>query len=493
MFSQLDVVVLSAYGAGLLWIGLRIARRHPSQIDMTLGQRSIPAWAVLCSMTATELSAATFIGVPHAAYVGDWSYAQLAFGALLGKAVVAQWVIPLYHDQRVVTVYGFLENRFGARPQRAAALGFVLGRLLASGTRLFIAALALAALTPIPIEWAIVTCGVLAGAYTWMGGIRAVIQTDVLQSIVLITAAIAVLASLLWHSDQGPASVIAWFSDPERTRIFHTQSLWSLESSRTLGSAVIGAFFLTLAAHATDHDMVQRLLTTRTSRGGSAALLGSALLNFPLTLLFLAIGTGLAHFYADAPGYDISDQARILPLYAFHELPSGLRGLLFAGLFAAAMSSLDSAICALATSWTEDIRKLKRDGSHAARRIRITSACFTALLIACALVMATYHRYLEETVGANAPNLVEFALSAMTIFYGALLGTFGLGILTRTRGSSRSVLLGLLAGALAGLVLFLHPLLTDRILIAWTWWIPCSALLTVIIAGSRPTPRRPHP
>ncbi len=176
--SLLDVIVFIAYAGALLAIGARSLRRNASGDELSLANRSLPTWAVLCSMTATELSAATFIGVPHAAYTGDWSYLQLAVGALAAKAVLARWVIPLYHRLGITTVYGFLSHRFGPQIRRAAALCFVMGRVLASGVRLFIAALALSAATGASLESAIIASGVLAGLYTSIGGIRAVVWTD---------------------------------------------------------------------------------------------------------------------------------------------------------------------------------------------------------------------------------------------------------------------------------------------------------------------------
>ncbi|MFP6639273.1 MAG: hypothetical protein VCC04_03440, partial [Myxococcota bacterium] len=454
--------------------------------DFALGGRSLPTWAVLCSMTATELSAATFIGVPHAAYTGDWSYLQLALGALLAKVLLARRVIPLYYRSGIVTVYGFLADRFGAAPQKAAALCFVIGRLFASGARLFIAALALAAVSDVPIAWAIVGCGIVAGLYTLAGGIKAVVWTDTLQAALLLFAAVAVLISLISAAPGGISGLWTWAENGARTRVVGLDPLLSLGDGRVLGTALIGAFFLTLATHATDHDMVQRLLTTRDARGGSRALLGSALLNFPLTLLFLSIGTGLAYFYQSAPDYDVSDHARILPLYALHELPSGLRGLIFAGLFAAAMSSLDSAICAMSTSWCHDIRPGSIEAPRRLRRMRVASVVFSLALIGSALAMASYHQRLIESQAANAPNLVEFALSAMTIVYGGLLGIFALGLGSERRGSPKSVCLALAVGAALGLILFLHPMILGYTWIAWPWWIPISSTVAFAVAASAP-------
>jgi SSS family transporter len=483
--SALDYGLMVAYALALLWIGRVSGRGHQSASDLTLGQRALPTWAVLCSMSATELSAATFIGVPHAAFTGDWSYLQLAVGALLAKWLIARQVIPLYHRMQLVTVYGFLRVRFDVTVQRVAAACFVAGRVLASGVRLFIAALALAAVTDVPIEWAIVASGCVASLYTLSGGIRAVIWTDTLQGALLLIAALTTLVALVVSHPDGLGGILEWARAGGRTQILHTEPLISLTSGSALGVALCGGFFLTLATHSTDHDMVQRLLTTRDGERGGRALLGSALLNFPLTLLFLMIGTALAWFYSWPPGYDIEDSARILPLYALHELPQGLRGLLFAGLFAAAMSSLDSAICAIGTTWVTDVAPGPRSEEEQVRALRVASVVFGALLIAAALGMAQYHAILvERSSDGGGISLVDFALSSMTILYGGLLGIFALGLATRTRGSRRSVLAGLGCGAAVGLALFLHRLgPADWPRIAWAWWIPLAGSVTLAVAA----------
>jgi len=489
-----DVTVVVLYGVALLVVGGLAARGQHTASDLALGGRHLPTALVLLSMTATELSAATFIGVPQAAYTGDWSYLQLAIGALLAKAWLARHVIPLYHRLGIVTVYGFLEARFGVSAKRVAAAVFCTGRVLASGARLFIAALALSAVTGFPVSAAIVLAGAVAGLYTLAGGIRSVIHTDALQGGVFLGGALALLGAIAVRTPGGLGGVLAWGAAEGRTRVFHVDPLFALADGRTLGAAVVGAFFLTLATHATDHDMVQRLLTTRDARGGGRALLGSAWLNFPLTALFLLIGTGIAA--AGAAGGEtpaIADANRVLPLFALHALPAGLRGLVFAGLFAAAMSSLDSAICAIATTWATDLRRAGRDGG--ARAIRHASAVVTVLLVASAIGMASYHAALTGSGSRGAGlNLVEFALASMSIVYGGLLGVFGVGLLTRRRGSARSAVAGLAIGAITGLALFLHPLVLGATWLAWTWWIPLSATIAFAVAASARTPEeRRHP
>lgn len=479
----------------VVWIGVAARRGHESYADLLVGSRSVPMWAVLGSMVATELSAATFLGVPDAAYSGSWSYLELAFGALLGKLLLSWRIIPLYHRIGAVSIYQLLERRFGARAQRAAAVCFVGGRLLASGVRLFIAALALAIATGARVEAAIIVCGVVAGVYTRAGGIRSVIYTDVLQAAVFLAAAGGLLYGAADLVDGGLPAILEWGFEQEKTRIFVGPPWFSLADSRPFGTALFGGFFLTLATHGTDADMVQRLLAARDGRQGGAALFGSALLNFPITALFLVVGTGIACVHAGGLGIGDAEPGRVVPGFALTVLPAGLRGLVFAGLAAAAMSSLDSAICAIATTWCVDIAPSRSSRSEdLAPRMRRTSAIVSALLIASALSMAMYHALLAENAAGGEPplSLVEFALSAMSILYGGLLGVFGVAVVSRRAGSETSAVAGLAIGATVGLGLFLHPLILEHTWIAWTWWIPLAASLSAGVTWLGRSPREPR-
>jgi len=486
--GAIDVIAIAAYAAAVLWVG-RLATTHAraasARQDWALAGRALPTPAVLASMVATEVSAATFIGVPHAAYTGDWSYLQLAFGALAGKLVLAVRVIPLYHARGVVTVYEFLDERFGPSTRRSAAACFAIGRSFASGARLFIAAFAFSAATGVPVSASILGCALVAGLYTRSGGLRAVVWTDCLQAAVLVAGGSAALALASVALDGGVGAFAEWLAREQRARVFHLERwiTWSSISPMPLGNALVAGFFLTLATHATDHDMVQRLLAARSGRAGGRALWLSALVNFPMTLLFLSLGSAIAYAYSvSPPAYDISDAREALPLFAAHALPAGVRGLVFAGLFAAAMSSLDSAVCAIATTWLRDVRPPVRSGDdpplEAIRRVS-TWSC-TALAVA-ALAMAGYQELLRRG-NAPLPSMVEFALSAMTILYGALLGVFAVAVLRPGRSRDRAGCAALAVGAAAGLALFLQPLLGATTGPAWGYWIPLSATLAAGVA-----------
>jgi len=486
----LDWIAMAAYAAAVLAVGRWAAYAPGQSEDHLLAGRNLPTPLVLLSMIATELSAATFVGVPHAAYTGDWSYLQLAFGALAAKLVLAARVIPAYHRAGVVTVYGFLRARFGDRCQRAAAGCFVLGRTLASGARLFIAALAFSAAARVGIEFAIVACALAAGLYTRWGGLRAVVWTDALQAGVFVLGALAALQVLGAQAEGGWGGLYDWAATNGRSQVFHTDPWIALTSGIPLGSAFVAGFFLTLATHSTDHDMVQRLLAARDGRRGGRALWISATINFPMTALFLSIGTALAYHHATTPpSYDISDARQVLPLFALHELPSGLRGLVFSGLFAAGMSSLDSAICAISATWVSDLAPRPAGGADHARMRRVSFVTCVGLTLA-ALGMAAYQGALVAE-GVELPSLVEFALSAMGVLYGGLLGVFAVGFLAPSRGDEWSSLAGLAAGSAIGLGLFLEPLVSGAASLAWGYRIPFAAAVTALIVVARPARRSP--
>jgi SSS family transporter len=484
--EALDWIVMAAYGALVLFIGWRVGRGHQNEEELFLGGRRIPAWAALCSMVATELSAATFIGVPHSGFRGPWFYLQFAFGSLLARIVLAKWFLSLYYRMKLVTVYGFLAQRFGRGAELCSSWFFLGGRLFASGTRLFIGALAFAVVTKLSVEGSIIVAGIIATIYTISGGIRAVIWTDTLQGAVFIIAAITALVALHGYVPGGLGEAFSVGGEMGKTKVFNLESLdflGHLSSGTTLLAALFGGFFLTMATHGTDQDMVQRLLTTKSSRRGGSALILSGVANFPLTILFLTLGLGLWWFYLGWTGpYSIEDHERIFPLFVFNEIPAGLRGLIFAGLFAAAMSSMDSSLNSMATTWVVDIRGNRGTQKSKVIETRLSTLIFGVLEIGAAILAYKWYESTKDQPGAL--NLVELALSSMTILYGGLLGAFLVGLLTPDRGTNESVVIGMLVSGAVGLALVLQPVLFGQQYIAWPWWIVLGTLVSFAIGAS---------
>jgi len=486
--TPVDLLVICGYLLLVLIVGLRASGRSESTPDLLLAGRSISTRAVLFSLLATELSAATFISVPQFAYQRhSWAYLQFGLGALLAKIVLSRSLIPLYHRLGVKTVYGLIAKSFGGGAQRSTAVAFVVGRILASGVRLYIAAIAFSAVTHFSTGTSILICTAIAGTYSLVGGIRSVIATDAVQAVVFIGGALAMIWVAVGMIPGGAAQFFDWSGQQDAMQIF----FWSgtstaegvsflpawLSEAMIFPAALIGGFFLTMATHGTDHDMVQRLLSARDDRSAGRALVASGIINLPVTALFLMVGSAIACNWNLTPPDFAIDPDRVVPTFALQQLPSGLLGLVLAGLLAAAMSSLDSAICAISAAWTVDV--LQRESRDSVKTMRIVSLVVTVLLA----ISAGGFALLMEKQWAAADDLISLALSSMTIIYGALLGVFLCAAFLPGRGSSGSSKVALLCGSSVGALLFLQKAIFGSVIIAWPWWIVITTPLTVLICS----------
>lgn len=490
MLGLLDVVVILVYLAAVAFIGLRAARGGSDGNEEFLGARRIPWLLAGLSILATETSALTFVGAPRRSLNGDWSYLQLAVGSIIGRLLVARILIPAYYRAGVVTVYGYLGERFGPASQRASTALFVVGRCLGSGVRLFGAAIALWTVVQIPFPAAIALIAIVAATYTLLGGIRSVIYTDAIQGLLLIGGGLAAAGFLLADLDMSP--LMAWealgsVDGPSKTRIFDPVFDFS---TANVWSGILFGVFLTLATHGADQDMVQRTLTCRDHRRGALSLVFSAVLLMPVVALFLAVGSllwlklgdaGAATLAAEiaermghpdpAKGYDV-----IFPWYVVHELPSGVRGLIVAGVLAAAMSSLDSAVAALSSTVASAI-STKENAVATSRRLTVLFA-----LVLAGVAMAVWT--LDDGKGDGFGILV-LGLEVLAWIFPPLLGVFLVGTLTR-RGRDRWNVVAVFTGT--GFLLLRRFYFTEWDL-SWTWnpVIGCgiSFLLAVLPAARK--------
>jgi SSS family transporter len=452
--SPLDWTVVGLYLLGVACVGFVVGRRQESTKDYFLGGRSIPWWAATLSIIATETSAVTFIGFPRAAYAGDWSIAQLFIGFVFGRIFLALVFVRVFYRSEHVTVYGFLADRFGQVSRTVAATLFVLGRLIASGVRLFAGCLAVHVATGIDVESIIVAVGVFGGAFTLLGGIRAVVWTDVILGLTLLAGGLISLFYLLGEIPGGLNTVLESPRLAEKTAVFFADT--GIDSAKGLVCGLVGGFVLTLATHGTDQDIAQRMLTCRNSRSGSLSVIGSAVLLLPLVFLFLAVGTLLWFFmqhgdpsFEEPPANKLN---QIFPLFLVHELPKGLAGLVMAGLLAAALSSFTSVLNALAATTIGDFykplmsrrREPARTEEHYVNVSRIATAFWGLVLIGAAIAFV-----------GSGDSIIGLALKVLTYSYGGLLGAFTLGILTK-RGSDASVVAGMLASVPVVLLLQLR-------------------------------------
>jgi SSS family solute:Na+ symporter len=305
--SRIDWLVVAAYLLLVLVLGLKASGRQRSTRDYFLGDRSLPWWAVALSIIATETSAATYIGTPGIAYRSSWHYLQMVLGFVLGRLFLALFFIPVYYRSEMFTVYGFLKERFGEPARLVAALLFISGRVVASGVRLYAACLAVTvaagAVGQGPVTFlAIGLLGFLALAYTFLGGIKAVVWTECVLGTTLLLGGLVAALAILARIPGGLSAAAALPEFGEKLRVFHLSpppevgwAAW-LRTTEPFWIGLGGGFVLNLATHGTDQDMVQRMLTCRDWKRGGLSILASAVLILPLNLVFLSVGS-LLYFY----------------------------------------------------------------------------------------------------------------------------------------------------------------------------------------------------
>lgn len=541
----LDIIVILTYFAVIISIGLYKGRGDKTMEGFAIGDRNIPWWAVLASILAAEVSAATFLGAPGEGYeYRNYTYAQLAIGTILARVLVSIIFIKPYYDYRVISIYDFLRVRFGETTKNGASIVFLITRALASGTRLYVAAIVLVLaweklyhvhLSPGQSVWiyigALLLLTTFTAIYTALGGIKAVVWTDLIQASLMFGALGFAIYSLIHLIPGGWSAVVQRareiIPDPAeiarsghdaamlkaRDTAAHAFDFWStgitpgagfwqnvrniLESEYTIWAAFIASTFTTMATHGTDQDMVQRMLTAKDYVRSRLSLVLSGLIDLPLAACFLTVGILLWAFYR-SPG-----KQDPFAYYIVNQLPPGVRGILIAGLFATAMGSLSTALNALATSFTEDwyIPYIKPGASprQVVRAARVSTVFFSILLVLIGAATA-YAKVVLDL------RIIPIVLGIFGYTYGSLLGVFLAGMLTKDRGDNNGNIIAMICGFVVVCILsglhnaiwiILHQGDPAAVLwkpawlpaIAFPWRIAFGSIVTFAIAILFPTPR----
>ena len=509
-FTGLDWGIFALYLAILVGTGWYFSQnRSKSSRDYFLAQNSMPMWMVAVSTLATTQSAATFLGGPDLGYRGDLTYLFTNFGAVLAALIVAHYLVPRFYASRVTTVYGLLQTRFGESAKLRAGTVYLLGRVFASGARLYMAAIAVSMILFNDIAAGHVVTAVLllsaAGLLqTLIGGVRSVIQSDVLQCGVYVSAALAVVAVLLWQipADLGQIqAVLSAPADGSASKLKLIDTSWDLADPFNLWSTFTGFALLNIAAFGLDQDVTQRLLTCKTPRDGARAVLYSVIMVAPVMAVFMVIGLLLYVFY-QAPqlmsGLEVSvptgGDVTVFMHYVLHEMPAGLRGLVTIGVIAAALSTLNSSLNSMASVLTEDLYRnwLARRGIKSSEKHLVAAGRWSMALVASALGgMAILCFYWQQI--SDLP-LITFALSVMVFAYSGLLGVFFTALFTR-RGSASSVAWALVTGFLVTLAQqpWMITMLTgseEPIAIAFTWQLCLGTLVSFAVCNlGKPVPQ----
>jgi SSS family transporter len=483
--GAIDTAVILAYLALMAGIGTWAWRRRGDARAYFLAGRAMPGWAVAISLVAASLSVTTFVGAPAESYSGNLTYLSQNIGGFVAVIFVAVFFVPRLYAAGTVTIYGFIEQRYNPAARAALGVTFLLGRLLASGARLFIAALPVslllfgtAASDQRHLGLAIIIIGAAGTAYTVFGGIRAVIWTDVVQVAIVLGAAVASIIILLhripadWptlhHALVGKLTVID----------LH----WKTRAPFTLWTALIGTASLNAAVYGCDQDLAQRVLTARSAWRGGWALIMAQCLATVVAALFLTVGLLLYVFYrrpdimGSAGGTDVPLPDQVYADFLLNYLPTGVRGVAIAGLLAAAQGSLDSAINAMASSLVADLywplRKrlgLPVDASTRARAPWIAVLAAGAAVMVFALGAAWFRD--------PKSSLIAYALGIMSYAFAGMFGVFLAAIFTR-RGNTASVIAALFTGAI---VTGLLALFGQRFYVSNMWWLPIAAAASFIV------------
>ncbi len=457
--QPLDYGVLIFYIAGCTILGARIASGSAAKglKGYFLGEGDIPAWAVMISIVATETSAVTFLSVPGNATKGDMTFLQLAFGFILARVVVTALLLPSYFRGQIYTAYQVLEERFGGATQKAASVLFLVTRTLASGLRLFLAAMVLREITGWHLATSIVVIGLSTLAYTYFGGIKAVVWIDVLQFAVYLLAAGVALGILVGEVPGGWEAIWRRGSEAHKFRVINLgfdgvaaprdlagagRAIYGmLTQTYTFWAGLIGGLVLDTATHGADQMMVQRYLTARSERAAGVALIASGFVILAQFALFLGIGVGLWALYQDhPPDHPLVKPDQFFPYFIVHYMPIGVRGLVIAAVFSVTMSTVSGALSASASSTVNDLYRPLFPGADERHLMRVSKG-MTAFWGAVQMGVALAAEGLSGSVVDNALTVASFVT-------GLLLGLFLLGLWTRDVGQ-RAAFAGLLAGTVA--------------------------------------------
>ncbi len=495
--NALDLAIVAVYLLSITLFGLRFRKRQRSLRDYFLADRNIPWWAIALSIVAAETSTLTIISVPGLAYDTDFAFLQLIFGYLLGRVIIIYLLLPHYFRGELFTAYQLIDRRFGPRLRSLTAGLFLITRAAAEGVRVFAVAIVIGiALAPILgnrgefqrdlISIAIVTA--LTLFYTFEGGMAAVIWTDVVQLAIYVGGTLVALVTVTHLVPGGWSTIHTMASEAHKFRVFYFAP--DFYRTYTFWSGVIGGAFITTASHGTDQLIVQRLLAAKNEAQSKLALLSSGVVVLFQFWLFLLIGAMLWVFYRLTPPMATFDRTdRIFPTFIVGHMPHGVSGILIAAILAAAMSNLSAALNSLSSTTMVDFYLRWKPETSDSRRLllsRVTTVGWGCLL------------FLLAIVSRHGGRVIELGLSIATVAYGALLGVFLLGVLTRKANETGSMI-GMAAGFCSNVYIwqgssilgwFEHATGTHLSTLAlsrpipFPWYVPIGSIITFAVGYS---------
>ncbi len=427
-FTHIDWFVVGCYLLLTTWVGHLLKGTQSTIKDFFLGGRSLPWQAVSGSIIATEISGVTFIGVPGMIYAagGDFTYIQWGIGSIIARIIVGIYFVRVFYQREIYSPYDYMGNRLGENAKRLATLIFQVGGILGQSVRVLVAALALKVVTPLEFDHCIWIIGLFAVGWTLMGGMRTVIWTDVMQFFLFVGAGLFSLFWIIGKIDGGWSQMIQIGTEADKFNLFNLTSDPAV--GFTLWVAIIAVPFQNLSAFGVDQLNAQRMFCCRNAKDARKAMIASsgALL---LTLLMLFVGAGLFAYYetmrlaGTEPSIFTKDTNTVFPVWIVTELPVGIRGLILAGIFAAAISSLDSILAALSQTTLGLLKPVT--GENAEKKRLMLSRI---LVLGWGVLLSIFAIELDSLRGKV--NVVVLAFGMISYTTGPMLGMFLASLLT---------------------------------------------------------------
>ncbi|MBZ2185738.1 MAG: sodium:solute symporter [Bryobacter sp.] len=466
----LDYGVIVAYLVGITLFGFRFRESQKSLKDYFLGGKNAPWWAIGFSIVSAETSTLTVIGTPALSFNGNFGFLQVVLGYLLARIIISVLFLPQYFRGEMFTAYELMLRRFGPSIRKLTAGAFLGLRALAEGVRVFAISIVVSIVlgTGEFVSELVIVC--LTLFYTFEGGMTAVIWTDVVQMFLYVAGAILSLFVILGQIPGGWDHAMTLAAEANKLQVFDfgfalTPEFFS--KTYTFWAGFFGGCFLTTASHGTEQLMVQRLLSAKNESEARLALLSSWVVILFQFTLFLVIGILLWVYYGETNLAPPQPPDRIYPKFIWEFLPEGISGLVIAAILAAAMSNLSAALNSLASTTVMDFikpldRRNRTDGEYLALAKKMT-------VLWCGILFAI------GLVARNVQSVLEAGLGIASIVYGALLGVFLLGLLTKRTGE-RAAMVGMSCGLAAMLYVKFGTT------IAWTWYVLIGTTITFLTA-----------
>lgn len=470
-FNAADWSIIIVYLLGMIVLGFWFGKDQKNTKDYFLGSKNIPWWGVGFSIVATETSALTFIGVPAMAFGADaLTFIQIVIGYVIARIILAIVLVPHYFKGEIYSPYQLFSQAFGQSARRTAGAFFLLAATLAAGVRVYVTCIPIRLMLGFnesQIIWAIILFVSLSLVYTYVGGVKAVIWTEAIQFFLFLAGG---LFTLFYVPSLLEGGISTAFETAREAGKLHWLNLdFSLSKPYNIWMGIIGGTVFVMSTHGADQLIVQRVLTCKSVKEGRKALILSAVIIFPLFLIFLLAGVMLWVFYQQMPMPDILKNDEIFPRFIIDYVPNILKGCLIVAVLSAAMSSVAAALSALASVSTMDFVKAlarKERSDEFYLRFSKYSTAFWALIL-------IFLAYLSKEV----KSVLEAAFSLHGLTSGAMLGGLLLAVFWK-KGRSTPVVTGMIA-SLIGMT-FIH--INYKGVIEWPWYTLIGTIITIVIA-----------